>query len=144
MNPTALAVIFTIKGYVFSYGLPPINHWLRLPSRFQVKTFLELPKIKWVTSSILATSVFTDIFIAASLTYYLHHLRNAFSANTLVNGLIRYSIETGAITRWVLYPSWAVMKLIIMLLSLCGIATLIAVCSQAFGLPFLLTRSFEV
>ncbi|KAI5123448.1 hypothetical protein M0805_008820 [Coniferiporia weirii] len=85
----ALAVIFTIKA-------------------FKITTFLDLSDLKWVTTAVLATSVFTDLVIAASLTYYLHHLRNAFSANTLVNGLIRYSLETGAIT------------------SICGIATLIA------------------
>lgn len=66
---------------------------------FQLETFAEQPKLKWITTAVLATSVFTDLAIAASLTYYLHHLRNAFSANTLVNGLIAYSLETGAITR---------------------------------------------
>ncbi|KAL5501432.1 hypothetical protein ACEPAH_8692 [Sanghuangporus vaninii] len=75
---------------------------------FQLETFAEQPKLKWLTTAVLATSVFTDLVIAASLTYFLHHLRNAFSANTLINGLIAYSLETGAIT------------------SVCGIATLIS------------------
>ncbi|EJC98851.1 uncharacterized protein FOMMEDRAFT_161031 [Fomitiporia mediterranea MF3/22] len=84
-----LAVIFTVKA-------------ISLP------TFADQPKLKGITTAILTTSVFTDILIAASLTYYLHHLRNAFSATTLINGLIAYSIETGAIT------------------SICGIATLVS------------------
>ncbi|KAL5482792.1 hypothetical protein ACEPAI_9387 [Sanghuangporus weigelae] len=75
---------------------------------FHLETFAEQPKIKWLTTAVLATSVFTDLVIAASLTYFLHHLRNAFSANTLVNDLIAYSLETGAIT------------------SVCGIATLVS------------------
>ncbi|KAL5524679.1 hypothetical protein ACEPAF_9824 [Sanghuangporus sanghuang] len=75
---------------------------------FQLETFAEQPKIKWLTTAVLATSVFTDLVIAASLTYFLHHLRNAFSANTLINGLIAYSLETGAIT------------------SVCGIATVVS------------------
>ncbi|KAH8108687.1 hypothetical protein DFH11DRAFT_1731689 [Phellopilus nigrolimitatus] len=83
-----LAVLFTIKAS-------------------RLSTFAELPSLKWVTTAVLGTSVLVDLIIAVSLTFFLYHLRRAFTASSLVNGLIMYSIETGAIT------------------SVCGIATLI-------------------
>lgn len=91
----ALAVIFTIKA-------------------FKISTFAEISELNWVITSVLSVSVFTDILIASALTYYLHHLRNGFvstgknGSNTIITGLMKYSIETGAVT------------------SVCGVATLIA------------------
>lgn len=66
---------------------------------FRITTFIHVSELRWVITAVLATSFGTDIIIAMSLTFYLHHLRRAFSADTLINGLIKYSLETGAITR---------------------------------------------
>ena len=94
-----------VLGMMFIYLVNSLLiHHIGLSALFvvkalQIKTFADLPKLKWLTTSILSISVFVDLLIAVSLTYFLHHLRNAFSANTLINGLIFYSLETGAITR---------------------------------------------
>lgn len=91
-------------GTVLSFHLclTPVLATIFVIKAFGIATFAEQPKLKWWTTALLTTSVFTDILIAVSLTYFLHHLRNGFSANTLINGLIAYSLETGAITRYVL------------------------------------------
>ncbi|TDL23127.1 hypothetical protein BD410DRAFT_169145 [Rickenella mellea] len=74
---------------------------------FTVKFFGDIGRLKPLTTLTLTTSVAADIIIAGSLIWFLHHLRSAHAPNTLVNGLIRYSVETGGMT------------------SVCGLCTLI-------------------
>lgn len=75
-----LAIAFTVKAF-------------QLPSVFAVHTIQTLGTVS------LATGVCTDVVIALALCYYLNRLRTGYpTADSLVNSLCRYAINTGALT----------------------------------------------
>ncbi|KAI9443450.1 hypothetical protein H4582DRAFT_2072490 [Lactarius indigo] len=57
------------------------------------------PPLSSIGSAALALGVATDVFTAASLSYFLHKMRTGFKrSDTLINRLIIYSVNTGALT----------------------------------------------
>jgi len=56
-------------------------------------------QIKTIGSAALSLGVVTDVFTAASLSYFLHQMRTGLKrSDTLINRLIIYSVNTGALT----------------------------------------------
>jgi len=56
-------------------------------------------QIKSIGSIALSLGVATDVFTAASLSYFLHKMRTGFKrSDTLINRLIIYSVNTGTLT----------------------------------------------
>ncbi|KAH9080266.1 hypothetical protein EDB83DRAFT_2513186 [Lactarius deliciosus] len=56
-------------------------------------------QIKTIGSAALSLGMVTDVFTAASLSYFLHKMRTGFKrSDTLINRLIIYSVNTGALT----------------------------------------------
>jgi hypothetical protein len=56
-------------------------------------------QIKSIGSVALSLGVVTDVFTAASLSYFLHKMRTGFKrSDTLINRLIIYSVNTGMLT----------------------------------------------
>jgi hypothetical protein len=56
-------------------------------------------QIKSIGSVALSLGVVTDVFTAASLSYFLHKMRTGFKrSDTLINRLIIYSVNTGTLT----------------------------------------------
>jgi len=75
----ATAVVYTIRSFS-----------LRLVQADQIKT---------LGSIALSLGVATDIFTAASLSYFLHKMRTGYKrSDTLINRLIIYSVNTGLLT----------------------------------------------
>ncbi|KAI9465013.1 hypothetical protein BJY52DRAFT_1209854 [Lactarius psammicola] len=75
----ATAVVYTLKTFHLHVG--------------------QADQIKTIGSAALSLGVVTDVFTAASLSYFLHKMRTGFKrSDTLINRLIIYSVNTGALT----------------------------------------------
>jgi len=75
----ATAIVYTLKAF-----------HLHLDQADQIKT---------IGSAALSLGVVTDVFTAASLSYFLHKMRTGFKrSDTLINRLIIYSVNTGTLT----------------------------------------------
>jgi len=75
----ATAIVYTIKTFQLQVG--------------------EAGQIKSIGSIALSLGVVTDVFTAASLSYFLHKMRTGFKrSDTLINRLIIYSVNTGTLT----------------------------------------------
>jgi len=75
----ATAVVFTIRSFRLRVG--------------------QADEIKTLASTALSLGVATDIFTAASLSYFLHRMRTGYKkSDTLINRLIIYSVNTGTLT----------------------------------------------
>jgi len=75
----ATAVVFTIRSFHLRVG--------------------QADQIKTLASTALSLGVATDIFTAASLSYFLHRMRTGYKrSDTLINRLIIYSVNTGTLT----------------------------------------------
>ncbi|KAH9999633.1 hypothetical protein BJV74DRAFT_162596 [Russula compacta] len=75
----ATAVVFTIRSFHLHVG--------------------QAIKIKYLGTIALSLGVATDIFTAASLSYFLHKMRTGYQkSDTLINRLIIYSVNTGMVT----------------------------------------------
>ncbi|KAJ8085157.1 hypothetical protein PM082_003941 [Marasmius tenuissimus] len=80
LGQLGLAFAYTIKAF-------------RLPNLFAVVHLRTLGTIA------LAVGVLTDIVIAIALCYFLNKLRTGYQrSDTLVNSLVRYAVNTGAVT----------------------------------------------
>ena len=80
LGQLGLALVFTVKSF-------------QLPSIFAVHD------LKLLGTVSLATGVATDIVTAFSLCYFLNNLRTGYkTSDSLVNSLVRYAINTGALT----------------------------------------------
>ncbi|KAG7085326.1 hypothetical protein E1B28_002893 [Marasmius oreades] len=66
---------------------------------FKLPTIFAAVKIRTLGSIALGAGVLTDIAIAVSLCYFLNRLRTGYQqSDTLVSSLVRYAINTGAVT----------------------------------------------
>ncbi|KAK7040658.1 hypothetical protein VNI00_009564 [Paramarasmius palmivorus] len=66
---------------------------------FQLKKLLFLANLKIIASLSLASGALADIVTAATLCYYLQHFRTGFKrSDSLINLLMIYAVNTGAIT----------------------------------------------
>jgi hypothetical protein len=75
----ATAILYTLKSFHLHLG--------------------QADQIKTIGSVALSLGVFTDVFTAASLSYFLHKMRTGFKrSDTLINRLIIYSVNTGTLT----------------------------------------------
>jgi hypothetical protein len=75
----ATAVVFTIRSFHLRVG--------------------QADEITTLASTALSLGVATDIFTAASLSYFLHRMRTGYKkSDTLINRLIVYSVNTGTLT----------------------------------------------
>jgi hypothetical protein len=75
----ATAVVFTIRSFHLRVG--------------------QADEITTLASTALSLGVATDIFTAASLSYFLHRMRTGYKrSDTLINRLIIYSVNTGTLT----------------------------------------------
>jgi len=75
----ATAVVFTIRSFHLRVGLAN--------------------EIKTLATTALTLGVATDIFTAASLSFFLHRMRTGYKkSDTLINRLIIYSVNTGTLT----------------------------------------------
>ncbi|KAJ8093342.1 hypothetical protein PM082_020199 [Marasmius tenuissimus] len=80
LSQLALSLAFTIKAF-------------QLPNIFAVVHLQTLGTVA------LAVGVFTDIVIAVALCFFLNRLRTGYrQSDSLVNSLVRYAVNTGAIT----------------------------------------------
>ncbi|KAH8994301.1 hypothetical protein EDB86DRAFT_3168260, partial [Lactarius hatsudake] len=73
------------------------------PTVYTLRTFhllvAQADQIKTIGSAALSLGMVTDVFTAASLSYFLHKMRTGFKrSDTLINRLIIYSVNTGALT----------------------------------------------
>ncbi|KAF9258572.1 hypothetical protein L218DRAFT_1080363 [Marasmius fiardii PR-910] len=69
---------------------------------FKLPNIFAVVHLRTLGTAALAIGVFTDAVIAISLCYYLNRLRTGYQqSDTLVNSLVRYAINTGAVTRYV-------------------------------------------
>ncbi|KAN0118517.1 hypothetical protein V8E52_004940 [Russula decolorans] len=74
-----MAVLFTIRSFHLRVG--------------------QADEIKTLATTALSLGVTTDIFTAASLSYFLHRMRTGYKrSDTLINRLIIYSVNTGSLT----------------------------------------------
>jgi len=74
-----VAVLFTIRSFHLRVG--------------------EADEIKTLATTALSLGVATDILTAASLSFFLHKMRTGYKrSDTLINRLIIYSVNTGALT----------------------------------------------
>ncbi|PPQ75272.1 hypothetical protein CVT26_014786 [Gymnopilus dilepis] len=67
-----------------------------------------IARFNWLITSALALGVATDLLIAASMLFYLRKLvspTNLTTTTRTLNRLIRFSLQTGLLTRYVLYSS---------------------------------------
>ncbi|GLB41344.1 hypothetical protein LshimejAT787_0905590 [Lyophyllum shimeji] len=65
----------------------------------QLKTYDDLLTISGITISINALSVTSDVLIAGSLVYMLHHARTGFrKSDTMINKLMIFVVNTGVLT----------------------------------------------
>jgi len=70
---------------------------------YTIKTFQlqvdQAGQIRYIGSVALSLGMVTDVFTAASLSYFLHKMRTGFKrSDTLINRLIIYSVNTGMLT----------------------------------------------
>ncbi|KAK1231044.1 hypothetical protein PQX77_005851 [Marasmius sp. AFHP31] len=66
---------------------------------FQLPSVFDVVHLRVLGTVALGVGVLTDIIIAAALCYYLNRLRTGYrQSDSLVNSLVRYAINTGAVT----------------------------------------------
>ncbi|KAL0580459.1 hypothetical protein V5O48_001529 [Marasmius crinis-equi] len=66
---------------------------------FQLSSVFEVVHLRVLGTVALGVGVLTDIVIAMALCYYLNRLRTGYrQSDSLVNSLVRYAINTGAVT----------------------------------------------
>ncbi|EIW57895.1 uncharacterized protein TRAVEDRAFT_48916 [Trametes versicolor FP-101664 SS1] len=69
---------------------------------FLVPAFAEFAHFAWITCTGLGIAVILDVFVAGSLSYYLHRSRTGFKrTDSLIDILMVYSINTGLSTSMV-------------------------------------------
>ncbi|KAG2009652.1 hypothetical protein CC2G_012557 [Coprinopsis cinerea AmutBmut pab1-1] len=72
------------------------------PSSFQLNKLLFASRLRVVASVALGSGMATDAFIAVALCLLLHRLRTGFSSSdSLINTLIVYAVNTGALTGFI-------------------------------------------
>lgn len=75
----AMAILFTVRSFHLRVG--------------------QANEIKTLATTALSLGVATDIFTAASLSFFLHRMRTGYKrSDTLINRLIIYSVNTGTLT----------------------------------------------
>ncbi|KAH9984962.1 hypothetical protein BJV77DRAFT_1071690 [Russula vinacea] len=87
-----------ILGMALAQFATAVVFTIRSPTSFHLRVG-EADEITTLASTALSLGVATDIFTAASLSYFLHRMRTGYKrSDTLINRLIIYSVNTGTLT----------------------------------------------
>ncbi|THU90324.1 hypothetical protein K435DRAFT_841531 [Dendrothele bispora CBS 962.96] len=91
---------FFITGLILSTTLGGLGTALAFTVKaFKLPSVFSVIQLRTLGSISLGVGVITDIVIAVSLCYFLNKLRTGYrQSDTLVNSLVRYAINTGALT----------------------------------------------